>query len=214
MSKKVSSADNQQGTRRQLCSCGRDTSETTRRPPLTEAEIRAYLQGALHDASLNKGRRFRFTQKDRRWLVVLSVLLKDLGYRSWIYREGKGRNVYVLETLAEFLDFRLDPLSLKKRVEQVGYVRGFFDAEGGIPHRRGDRFYIQLVQKDRKKLNALRTILSKLGIENGIVHNPSKKVDPEYWRFFVRTRSQRDFVRIIGSWHPSRVERFRKRMMI
>ena len=60
MSENVLSADNQQGSRRVRNAI--DPSETTRRSPKSE-EIIAYLQGALHDASLNKGKRIRFVQK-------------------------------------------------------------------------------------------------------------------------------------------------------
>jgi intein-encoded DNA endonuclease-like protein len=44
------------------------------------------------------------------------------------------------------------------------YLRGFFDAEGGIP-RNGKRFYIQLAQKDYEKMTALKKMLSDIGIE-------------------------------------------------
>src|SRR3990167_6286032 len=83
-------------------------SETTRRAPRSKKEIKAYLQGALHDASLNKGRRYRFTQKGEAWPLFLKDMFTNLGYKSWIYREG-ARQVYTLETLANFLDFSFDP---------------------------------------------------------------------------------------------------------
>src|SRR3989344_3246697 len=108
-----------------------DPSETTRRTPFPEIE--AYLQGALHDASLNKRKRYRFTQKGTEWLTALKYLFAKLVFRAWIYREGK-RSVYTLETLAPFLDFRFDPLRLKTQAEKASYLRDFFDAEGGIPH--------------------------------------------------------------------------------
>lgn len=189
-----------------------DPSETTRRAP-SEGEIKAYLQGALHDASLNKGKRYRFTQSNRGWLEKLQQLLQTLGYRSWIYKEGKTRTVHTLETLASFLDFKFDPIGLSKE-EKIAYVRGFFDAEGGIPRIENAIFYIQLVQKNKPKLERLKEILSEVGIDSGKIHNPSVRVDPEYWRFFVATRSHKDFARIIGSWHPRKDAIFKRRMVI
>ena len=66
---KVLGADNQQGSRppRRI-----DPSETTRRTPTASnrEEILAYLHGAMHDASLNKGKRIRFVQKYREWLTA------------------------------------------------------------------------------------------------------------------------------------------------
>jgi len=219
MSKNASGADNQQGspllaiTNRRLV-VSDDPSETTRRAPFSRGEVVPYFQGALHDATLNKRKRYRFAQKSRAWLEYLSVLLQYLGYNSWIYKEGQERNVYVLETLAQFLDFHYDPSALQSTREQIGYVRGFFDAEGGIPHQNHQRFYVQFVQKDWMKLAKIRKILSALEIQSGTIHNPSKNVDPDYWRFYISTRSHRKFVETIGSWYPTKKAIFRERMVI
>ena len=190
-----------------------DPSETTRRSPYSKKEIQAYLQGALHDASLNKGRRYRFTQKGTEWLLFLQTLFTELGYKSWMYREGK-MEVYTLETLAEFLDFKFDPSLLVTSEEQAGYIRGFFDAEGGVPHGIHAKFYIQLVQKDRVKIEKIKQMLIKLDISCGEIHNPSKRVDPNYWRVFVSTKSHKDFAKTIGSKHPLKEKVLRTRMMI
>lgn len=148
MSKNVSGADNQQGSsfakaqdkltlsyeRISLYRAKRgNPSETKRRAPLSEQKIRTYLLGALHDGTFSSNKRFRISQKGTEWLKILQKLFAKLGYNSWIYKEGKDRKVYVLETLASFLDFKFDPLRLEKREEKIGYVRGFFDAEGASP---------------------------------------------------------------------------------
>lgn len=210
MSDNVTSADNQQGSRppRRV-----DPSETTRRAPYSEKEIRAYLLGALHDATFSKNKRFRYSQKGTEWLRILKALLKQIGHSSWIYKEGKNRDVYVLETLANFLDFKFNPLKFRSRAEKMHYIRGFFDAEGGIP-KNNKRFYIQLVQSDRQKLRKIKMILGELEIKTGKIHNPSIKVDPEYWRMYVLAKSHKRFAKIISSWHPRKIRIFRKRMMI
>ena len=190
-----------------------DPSETTRRSPFkSKSEIKAYLQGALHDAYRRKNR-VRFSQKGTEWLTILKNLLMHLGHRSWMYQEGK-RDVYDLETTAAFLDFRFNPLSLKTSEEKAAYIRGFFDAEGGIPHSQDALFYIQLVQKDREKMQMLKEILQSLGIKTGALHNPSRRVDPNYWRCFISTASHSDFARVVGSWHPMKRALFEERMMI
>ena len=76
---------------------------------------------------------FGFRRKEQNGLKFLQRLFKNIGYNSWIYKEGKYRKVYVLETLADFLDFNFNPLRLKVKEEKIGYIKGFFDAEGGIP---------------------------------------------------------------------------------
>ncbi len=213
MSDNVLSADNQQGS---LPIYYRyNPSETTRRTPFSwnREEILAYLHGAMHDASLNKKRRVQFVQKYLEWLEMIQNLLEFIKVKSWIYKEGKDRNLYVLETTCPELHFDFDPLILNSRNVKIAYVRGFFDAEGGTP-RNNKRFYIQLVQKDYKKIESLKKILSELGIYSGTIHNPSKKIDPNYWRIFISSRGYFDFVSKIGSYHPIKSKIFQEWMMI
>lgn len=61
---------------------------------------------------------------------------------------------------------------------------------------------MQFVQKDRDELSRLRDSLLGLGIDCGSLHNPSIRVDPDYWRFYIRSASHRKFAQVIGSWHP------------
>ncbi len=213
MSKNASSADNQQGSFHQKLMD--NPSETTRRAPFSGRDtIKAYLLGALHDGTLNKGKRFRFSQKGDEWLKLLQTLFKKIGYNSWLYKEGKERDVYVLETLADFLEIEFDPNSLTERKEKIAYVKGFFDAEGGIPHERKSRFYIQLSQNSKDKLRKIKMILYNSGINTGEIHNPSSKINPKYWRMYILSESQWDFIRKIGSWHPKKIAIIRKRVVI
>ncbi|MGH7234036.1 MAG: hypothetical protein ACREF7_01135, partial [Candidatus Saccharimonadales bacterium] len=76
------------------------------------------------------------------------------------------------------------------------------------------RFYIQLVQKNRPKLVWIRKTLQEIGIECGAIHNPSKKVDPHYFRFYIATRSHNDFIVRVGSWHPRKSKIFLSRVKI
>lgn len=210
MSNKAASADNQQGRPRRYVG---EPSETTRRAPYSEKEVKSYLLGALHDATFSGNKRFRYSQKGTEWLKTLKALLRKIGYSSWMYKEGKSRNVYVLETLAKFLDFKCNPLKFKSRGEKIYYIKGFFDAEGGIP-KNNKRFYIQLVQSDKQKLQKIKKILEELEIKTGKIHNPSIKVDPEYWRMYVLVKSHKRFAKIISSWHPRKIKIFRIRMKI
>jgi len=205
MREKVFGADNQQGSR-----CINDPSETIRRAP----QIKAYLLGALHDGTFSSNKRFRISQIGTEWLEVLQRLFKKLDYNSWIYKEGKNRKVYVLETLAYFLDLSFNPIRLKTKEEKIGYIKGFFDAEGGIPKNEQARFYIQLVQKNEEKLRKIKKFLNDLRIETGKIHNPSQSVDPDYWRMYILAKSHKDFLEKIGTWHPRKIKTLRKRKMI
>ena len=207
MSKNASDAANQQGSLR-------DPSETTRQAPFSEEAIKSYLLGSLHDGTFSSNKRFRISQKGTEWLKILQRLFNKLGYNAWIYKEGSDRKVYVLETLADFLDFKFNPLRLERKEEKINYIKGFFDAEGGIPRDSRARFYIQLTQNDKEKLEKLKKILRDLGIKTGKIHNPSYKVDPNYWRMYVLADSQKRFIEKISSWHPRKIKTIRERMKI
>jgi hypothetical protein len=161
---------------------------------------RAYLHGALHDATQSQlHRTIRFGQSDRRWLDVLAMLLRRLGQSSWQYREGRTRRFWILETSTRWLEV---PVGFHTSEERCAYARGYFDSEGGIPRNVKSRFYVQFVQKDREDLAQVRSGLEGLGIRCGRLHNPSARVDPNLWRFYVLAASHEDFIEQVGSWHP------------
>jgi hypothetical protein len=201
-------ADNQQGRPRNL----EEPSETTRQTPrVTEA----YLLGSLHDGTYNVRRKtHRFSQANIGWLQNLQRLFGELGHKAWIYKEGRNRNVYVLETSAKFLSIQFDPSLLTSTEEKVAFIRGFFDAEGGVPINNSSRFYIQLVQKNQVKIAWLHSTLKDMNIRCGVIHIPSKRVDPNYFRFFISAQSYKDFIEQIGSWHPRKKLVFESRLKI
>lgn len=157
----------------------------------------SYLLGAAHDSTYSRlHRTTRFCQRDEAWLEGLRMLLEQIGQRSWSYREGQDRSLWVLETSwrgAQEGVLAQDP---------AAYIRGYFDAEGGVPRDPASRFYVQFVQKDREDLSRLRDSLLRLGIVCGCLHNPSTRVDPDYWRFYIGSASHQKFAKVIGSWHP------------
>lgn len=193
-------ADNQQGSR--------PVDVTGLTPQRLHAELLAatvsvsgaYLLGALHDATISTlHRTVRFGQSDVSWLEGLAVLCRNLGQKSWIYREGKERNLWILETSSRWIP---DRGSFTSEEEQLAYARGYFDTEGGIPRDAGARFYIQLVQKNSADIANLKAMLESLGIACGKLHNPSVRVDSAMWRFYISAGSQRAFAERVSSWHP------------
>lgn len=177
--------------------------------------MQAYLYGAFHDGTISRlHRTFRFCQKEREWLEMIQNMLKESGFNSWIYREGNNRSLYILETTASFLNEKRLPTSFPTKAEKACYIRGYFDAEGGIPRDESHWLYIQLSQKNSVELQQLKTILEELGIKCGNVHIPSQRVDPNYFRFFISRSSHQDFIRIINSWHPRKQKILNLRMKI
>lgn len=168
---------------------------------------KAYLLGLLHDATERKFT-YRIGQKNKGFIQFLAREIKLLGRKAWFYKEGKNRNLWVVE----FAKVLLKNTKIKSKQEKIDYIRGYFDAEGGIAHSKTVRFYIYFAQKDPKDLREVKNYLKETGIKCGKVHNPSKKVDPNYWRFFIRAESYKDFARIIGSNHPVKSYLLRKKI--
>src|SRR2546430_8426779 len=102
---------------------------------MSAADVKAYLQGALKDATPSALHgTHRFGQSDRAWLERIKDLLGALGHRSSIYREGRDRNYWIVETSAEFLAVGFHPSPLIATREGLGCVRGYFYPDGGMSH--------------------------------------------------------------------------------
>lgn len=172
----------------------------TRAPHITKS----YLLGMLHDGTKHKTT-FRIAQKGSAFAKMLVLGIKRLGGRAWMYQEGKGRDVYI----TEFSQSLLQGIVIRSAQDQIEYVRGYFDAEGGIAKTSQVRFYIYFAQKNLHDLQRVKTILEGLYIHSGVIHNPSKNIDPAYWRFFVKADSYKRFITTIGSSHPDKSQYFR-----
>ena len=160
---------------------------------------KAYLLGVLHDATERKTT-YRVASKSKRFCDFLSKEISKFGYKGWVYREGKNRNLWI----TEFSKNVLKNTEVKTRKDKIDYIRGYFDTEGGIAKNPKVRYYLYFAQKDKKDLLQVRDYLEELGMSCGKLHNPSKRVDANYWRFFVRAKSYFDFAKFINSSHPEK----------
>ncbi len=210
-------ADNQQGSRRPRAVRDLLTPQRLHAELLDTGAngLEAYLQGALRDGTRSTlHNTHRFCQSDPRWIALLRDALELLGHRAWVYREGRNRNLWVVETTAAFLSLAFEGSSLAGQASGLDYVRGYFDAEGGMPISSTARLYLQFTQKDRANLEGVVVILESWDIRCGRLHNPSFRVDPEYWRFYVSSRSHERFFRLVRSWHPRKRQQIETRMKI
>lgn len=162
---------------------------------------KSYLLGMLHDATERKNT-YRIATKNYNFAKIIREGILKLGSKAWIYKEGKSRNLWIVE----FSKILLKEFKIKSKQNKIDYIRGYFDAEGGISQSSKVRFYIYFCQKDKIDLEEVKKYLLELGISCGVIHNPSKKVDPNYWRFFVSSKSYKDFARIISSDHPEKIK--------
>jgi len=154
----------------------------------------------LHDATERKNT-YRIATKNFNFAKIIREGILKLGSKAWIYKEGKNRNLWIVE----FSKILLKEFKIKSKQNIIDYIRGYFDAEGGISQSSKVRFYIYFCQKDKIDLEEVKNFLLELGISCGVIHNPSKKVDPNYWRFFIRSKSYKDFAKIISSDHPVKI---------
>ena len=162
---------------------------------------RSYLLGMLHDATERKNT-YRIATKNFNFATIIREGILKLSSKAWIYKEGKNRNLWIVE----FSKILLKEFKIKSKQNKIDYIRGYFDAEGGISQSSKVRFYIYFCQKDKIDLKEVKNYLLELRISCGVIHNPSKKVDPNYWRFFVSSKSYKDFARIISSDHPEKIK--------
>ncbi len=158
---------------------------------------KAYLLGALHDGTIRR-LTYRIVQKDREYIELLLTGILSLGQKAWMYQEGKKRNLFVVE----FSKSLLKDFVILTQQDKIDYIQGYFDAEGGISRNPQVRYYIYFAQKNLNDLLEVKRYLEEFGIICGKIHNPSKKVDPAYWRFFISIKSYKKFAQLIGSWHP------------
>lgn len=160
---------------------------------------RAYLFGVLHDAT-ERNTTYRIASKSKAYCEFLKRGIKQLGFKAWTYKEGKQRNLWIVE----FSKSLLRDITISSKRDKIDYIRGYFDTEGGIAKSPRIRYYLYLAQKNKADLLQVKEYLEELGISCGVIHNPSKKVDPDYWRFFVKAKSYSDFASLIGSDHPEK----------
>lgn len=168
---------------------------------------KAYILGALHDSTERKYT-YRISQKSKDYVEIISKGIKSLGFKSWTYREGKDRNVYVVE----FSKKVVSDYFISTYKDKTDYIRGYFDAEGCIPRNLNSRYYIYFAQKNKIDLLELRSYLIDVGIQCGKVHNPSKKIDPDYYRFYVLAKSHKRFSNLVGSLHPEKSKYLRMKI--
>lgn len=168
---------------------------------------KAYLLGVLHDATARKTT-YRVATKSKEFADILKNGVLTLGRKAWIYKEGKNRNLWIVE----FSKSLLKEARIRSQAEKLEFVRGFFDAEGGIAKSSKVRFYLYFCQKNKKILSSIKKYLSGFGIESGVIHNPSRDVDPNYWRFFISSKSYKNFAGEIGSIHPEKLSILRMKI--
>jgi len=168
---------------------------------------RAYLLGALHDAT-EREYTHRLSQKESEYVERIASMVRELGFDAWTYREGSSRDVHVVE----FSKAVVEDYAITSVEDKRDYARGYFDADGSVPADADARLYVYFAQKDKDDLAELKGYLEDLGVETGTLHRPSKENAPDYWRFHVSAAAHERFAEEVGSWHPRKREVVREKV--
>lgn len=188
-------------------------------------EFEAYLLGALRDATIDirKGKNYeiKIAQKSKEWLEYLQQIFEQLfGKRGRITKHR--RNYWILrindksivEKILELSEIKIPqeewntPTKLKETKDErilISYIRGFFDAEGGLPKNidKDSQKYIIFSQKNKESLEFLQKMLNKMGIKTTKI-----TFCGGVWEFRItRKESIIKFIEKIGSLHPDKKSR-------
>ncbi len=192
----------------------------------------AYLAGALRDGTviIRSGYDYevKLAQKNYEWLELINGIFKrNFGKGGLIYRErrrsasGVIRMYYILrifdKKVVDELMKLFDIVTPQTRwgtptvIKYAGidlvshYVRGFFDAEGGLPRDpiHAKQHYVSFDQANLEALAFVRDKLMQMG------YRPTRITRTgNIWQFRLTRRE--DIMRFkneIGSWHPEKKRR-------
>ncbi len=186
----------------------------------------AYILGILRDATIDirKGKNYelKIAQKESSWLEYLNkILYKNFNISGKITNHVNGSKILringkkFVEEIVAISEFKVPqelwdtPSIIKKQnIElQLAYLRGFFDAEGGLPKDplMAKQKYISFSQKNRESLEFIRKILIR------------KKFQPtnitfcgNVWEFrLTRKNEMINFCDIVGSSHYDKIRRLK-----
>ena len=57
---------------------------------------KTYLLGVMHDSTERKNT-YRISSKENKYIQFLADMIHKMGHNAWTYREGKTREMYVVE---------------------------------------------------------------------------------------------------------------------
>jgi hypothetical protein len=94
---------------------------------LLQKITKQYLLGLLPDAT-ERQFTYRIGQKNKELIESVAKGIRSFNKKAWVYKEGRNRNLWIVEFAKRFLK----NTQIKSRQNKIDYIRGYFDAEGGI----------------------------------------------------------------------------------
>ncbi|MBI4181653.1 MAG: LAGLIDADG family homing endonuclease [Candidatus Aenigmarchaeota archaeon] len=183
-----------------------------------------YLISALRDGNVDyrigKNYEIKIWQKDERWLTDVLKPIIERRFHCTVHVHGhllRITNKRVVDDIRRLSGIKPwgwhtpAPVKLLPPSRRITYIRGFWDAEGGVPKHperchRAEQRYLSFHQKDREPLVFIRDTLISLG------YRPTNITYCKGAHEFRITRAAHivRFCREIGSLHPEKGERMRR----
>jgi len=184
-----------------------------------------YFLGALRDGNIDirKGKNYeiKIGQKCIGWLKVLKEIVNkifhtNVSINNNLLRITRKEVVMKIKNISGMVSPQSKwntPTILKKldSVTLIPYIRGFWDAEGGLPKNptstlKAEERYISFHQKNRESLEFVRNHLINLKF------SPTKitKCGKVFEFRICRKEEIKKFYELIGSYHPEKMKRLKK----
>ena len=186
-----------------------------------------YLLGAMRDATVDfrKGKNYevKISQKTKQWLqLIQSIFNKEFGKEGRITRHMKGywilriNDKQLVTKIIEISGIKIpqenwgtpeDIRNCSDKETITSYIRGFFDAEGGLPRKIDidSQKYIIFSQKNKESLEFIRKKLQEIKIEPTNLTRCGG-----VWEFRItKKKCIIEFIEVIGSFHQDKVEKFK-----
>ncbi|MBI2667644.1 LAGLIDADG family homing endonuclease [Candidatus Woesearchaeota archaeon] len=197
----------------------------------------AYIISALRDGCFTQQNsnyiyRIRVYQKNKIWINRLSNILESTFDKTPRITFDKRKGIWCLEINSKTIFKEIVKLSeypgsqkewktpswiLKSSNEIIkSYIKGFFDAEGGIPHIEEREIApkdirIHFSQGNKQSLSELKSLIERFNIKTGKVCGPYYKKgysNPQYVLMIHGIKEMIKFYNLIGSLHPLKIKRF------
>ncbi len=175
------------------------------------------MRDSTIDARKGKNYEIKIAQKEARWLFVIQrIFLKHFGVEGKITQHSEGARILriggkdIVNKIIGISQMKIpqenwntpDVIKNQSNSVQLEYVKGFFDAEGGLPKdpENASQKYICFGQKNKESLEFVRNIL----IKNGF--NPTNLTRcGGVWEFRVTRKAEMvKFASKIGSLHADK----------
>jgi intein-encoded DNA endonuclease-like protein len=187
----------------------------------------AYILGSLRDATFDireaKNYEIKMAQKDDEWLLWMQKLIsRNFGISGKISKHINGTKILringkkVVQELLRISEMKIPqenwdtPNIIKQQTSNkilLNYLRGFFDAEGGLPKDplNAKQKYICFSQKNKESLILVREIL---------IRNKFRPTNVTFcggvWEFrLARKNDMIKFCDVVGSSHGNKRKRLK-----